>query len=244
MEAQANRKRRIICEQRIWPRKPLEHAHEYAQLILPVKGALEISIGNSFDMMIKDEIVFVPPRSIHTFCSREDGEVIAFDIREGWFNQWQNVKEFAYKIDRQWDAFRTLVEHELKGGSCYAAHLEKFGDYALHLLNLDEPPSIRYIREKFYTSISIPLLAEMEHFSVGHYHKWFVRVMGTTPNEYIQKLRMELAKDLLENSELPIRHIAWEVGYANQATLSRLFSVEVGVSPVTYRRKMREVVKK
>ncbi len=244
MEAQINRTRRIVCEQRVWSRKPLEHIHDHAQLILPVKGALEIFVEESFDSIIRDEVVFVPPRSIHTFCSRDDGEFIVFDIMEGWHSQWKTLKGFTYKIDNRWDAFRTLVGHELKSESCYLPHLEKFGDYALHLLNLDQPSSIRYIRENLDTPINIPLLAEMEHFSVGHYYKWFARVTGTTPIEYIRRLRIERAKNLLETSELPIRHIAWEVGYANQTTLSRLFSEEVGISPATYRRKMRELVKK
>lgn len=244
MEAKINRNGRIICEERIWPRKPLEHIHDHAQLILPVKGALKISIEESFDSIIRDELVFVPPRSIHTFCSREGGEFIVFDIMEGWRSQWKNIKGFTYKIDNRWDAFRTLVQHELKGKSSCSPYLEKFGDYALHLLNLDEPPSIRYIRENFAASINIPLLAEMEHFSVGHYHKWFAGVMGITPIEYVRKLRIEWAKNLLATTELPIRHIAWQVGYANQATLSRLFSEKVGISPIAYRKKVRQMVKK
>jgi len=244
MRLRKNERHRIICEQRIWPGKPIEHAHEHAQLILPVKGALEISIEDSVEIAIDDEVVFVPPRSVHTFCSRECGEVIAFDIMEGWLNQWQSVKKFSYKIDKRWDAFRTLVRHELECRSQYSLYLEKFGDYALHLLNLDEPASIRYIRENFCTAINIPLLAEMEHFSVGHYHKWFAQVTGKTPIEYIRKMRLAQAKNLLSTSELSVQHIAWEVGYANQATLSRLFSEEEGISPVVYRKKMRELVKK
>lgn len=238
------RSRRILCEQRIWTLKPHEHIHDHAQLILPVKGELKISIEESVDSIIRDELVFVPPRSIHTFCSRESGEFIVFDIIEDWHSQWKNIKGFTCKIDNRWDAFRTLVGHELKCASRYSPHLDKFGDYALHLLNLDEPPSIRYIRENFHTPINIPLLAEMEHFSVGHYYKWFARVMGTTPIEYVRKLRIEWAKNLLENTELPIQHIAWEIGYANQTTLSRLFSEEIGISPANYRKKMRELVKK
>lgn len=243
MEAQINRTQRIVCEQRIWSQKPLEHIHEHAQLILPVKGALEISIEESFDSVIRDEVVFVPPRSIHTFRSREDGEFIVFDIMENWHSHWKSVKGFTSKIDSRWDAFRTLVGHELKTPAHCSPYLEKFGDYALHLLNLDEPPSIRYIRENFATPINIPLLSEMEHFSVGHYYKWFARVTGTTPIEYIRKLRIERAKYLLETSELSIQHIAWEIGYANQTTLSRLFSEEVGISPAKYRR-MRQLDKK
>jgi AraC-like DNA-binding protein len=239
-----NRDIRIVCEHRIWTQKPLHHVHDYAQLILPVKGILEIAIEDAINKSIQDELVFVPPQAVHTFCNREDGEVIVFDIREEWSSQWQKVKGFAYKIDSVWAALRTLVEHELKLGSRRTLQLEKFGDYALQLLNLDKPLSIRYIQENFRDALNVPLLAELEHFSVGHYHKWFAQVTGTTPAQYIRQLRIEWAKNLLRTSELAVCQIAWEVEYANQATLSRLFSDDVGISPVMYRKKMREMDKK
>lgn len=244
MVSNSNKNHRVICEQRVWPHKPLEHVHDYAQLILPIGGTLKISVREELDAVIHDELVFVPPRAVHTFSSQERGEVIAFDLLEDWRSQWQNVKGFVYKMDSQWGALKTLIEYELKSGSRNSHQLERLSDYALHLLNLDEAPSIRYIRENFHMPINIPLLAEMEHFSVGHYHKWFLRVTGMTPIEHIRQLRMEKARHLLKTTELSIRHIAWEVGYANQATLSRIFLEEVGMSPASYRKKMREMNKK
>lgn len=235
--------KRVICEQRAWPKKMLEHVHNYAQLILPISGTIKIAVREEIDATIHDDVVFVPPQAIHTFCSPEQGEVIVFDILEDWSRQWQDVKGFTHSIDSRWSALKTLVEHELNLGSRDSLQLERLGDYALHLLNLDEPPSIRYIRENFRTSLNISMLADKEHFSIGHYHKWFVRMTGMTPVEYIRKLRMDWATHLLKTTELPIRHIAEEIGYASQATLSRLFLEEVGMSPAAYRKKVREMNK-
>ncbi|MHC1762109.1 MAG: helix-turn-helix domain-containing protein [Negativicutes bacterium] len=234
---------RVICEKRIWQKNPIEHVHDYAQLILPVHGALSISVEGTLDKTIQNEVVFVPPRAVHTFSSYEKGNVIAFDIQEDWNSQWQNVKGFTREIDRTWMALRTLIEHELTNGTRHSLQLEKLGDYAVHLLALSEPQSIRYIRENFRDSLKVSFLAAMENFSVGHYHKWFIRHTGATPVEYIQRLRIERAKELLRTSDLSIHHIAWDVGYTNQATLSRLFAGDIGLSPVAYRSKMRESVK-
>lgn len=235
--------KRVTCEQRVWLNKPIEHVHNYAQLVLPVSGTLSIAVGEEIDAVIQDELVFVPPQAVHTFKSQESGKSIVFDILEDWSRQWQDVKGFTHKIDSRWSSLKMLIEYELSLGSGDAFQLERLGDYALHLLNLDEPPSIRYIRENFRMSMNIPMLAEMEHFSIAHYHKWFLRVTGITPVEYIRRLRMKWAIYLLKTTELPIRHIAEEIGYASQATLSRLFFEEVGMSPTIYRKRMREMNK-
>ncbi|HWR39562.1 MAG TPA: AraC family transcriptional regulator [Patescibacteria group bacterium] len=244
MIASTDSKRRIFCEQRLWPQKPLEHVHRYAQLILPVKGALKISVEDAFCSTLRTELAFVPPRSAHTFHSLEEGEFIVFDMLESWPLQWENVKGFTQWIDPRWSALRTLLGHELQSVPGGSPQLERLGDYALHLLQLDEPPSIRYLHDHFTAGVDVPLLAELEHFSVGHYHKWFVKMTGTTPVSYVQQLRLERTRELLGATELPVRHIAWEVGYSSPASLSRLFLAEYGISPSAYRRSVREMAKK
>ena len=64
----------------------------------------------------------------------------------------------------------------------------------------------------------------------------FRQATGLPPLEYVQTLRIEEAKQLLETGDTPLDDVATEVGYAEPASFRRLFRRMVGISPSTYRR--------
>jgi len=68
------------------------------------------------------------------------------------------------------------------------------------------------------------------------FHTRFKRATGMSPMDYVQTVRIEEAKQLLETSEMPLDEVAAEVGYAEPASFRRLFGRMVGVTPSTYRR--------
>jgi len=63
----------------------------------------------------------------------------------------------------------------------------------------------------------------------------FKQVLGMTPHDYLQNLRMETAKRLLERTDLRIDTVAERVGYGNVAFFRRSFRASVGSSPSAYR---------
>ena len=67
----------------------------------------------------------------------------------------------------------------------------------------------------------------------------FRSATGYSPLAYVQALRIEEAKHLLETGSQPIEEIAQEVGYADLASFRRLFRRQAGMSPGDYRRKLQ-----
>lgn len=67
----------------------------------------------------------------------------------------------------------------------------------------------------------------------------FRAATGYSPLAYVQTLRIEEAKYLLETGKKPIEAIAHEVGYADLASFRRLFRRLAGISPGDYRRKLQ-----
>ncbi|SLN53884.1 GlxA family transcriptional regulator [Ruegeria meonggei] len=65
----------------------------------------------------------------------------------------------------------------------------------------------------------------------------FRKVTGQTPVEYIQTLRVEEAKQMLETSDMPIDDIAAEVGYTEPSSFRNAFRRYVGMPASTYRKK-------
>ena len=100
--------------------------------------------------------------------------------------------------------------------------------------------SVRYINEHFSEQIRITTLAEMENMCMTTYNLHFKRYMGTTPTKYIIRLRMQLAVELLLNSELSIGEIALRCGYNDYNLFTKLFKCELGVAPTKYRKDLKQ----
>ncbi len=64
----------------------------------------------------------------------------------------------------------------------------------------------------------------------------FKSATGIAPIDYLQNLRIEHAKHLLETTSLPVEEISAEAGYSNVSFFRRLFKRLVGVTPLNYRR--------
>ena len=64
----------------------------------------------------------------------------------------------------------------------------------------------------------------------------FKAATGTSLIEYVQNLRIERGKELLESSNIPVEEISEQVGYSDASFFRRLFRRLVGLPPVAYRR--------
>ena len=73
-------------------------------------------------------------------------------------------------------------------------------------------------------------------FSERHLTRLFSRELGTSPGRYVEQVRIEAARALLETSDAPLGAIARDAGLGTAETLRRAFQRTVGVTPDAYRR--------
>lgn len=71
--------------------------------------------------------------------------------------------------------------------------------------------------------------------SQSHLSRLFQEAFGVSPKAYLSKLRMDAARSLLAETELPIQDIAERMGYLNPFSFSRAFTQITGQSPSAYR---------
>lgn len=71
----------------------------------------------------------------------------------------------------------------------------------------------------------------------------FKTATGYAPVDYVQALRIEEAKQLLETTGAPIDHIAHTVGYEDPAFFRRLFKRRTGVTPARYRQRFQTMMR-
>lgn len=79
-------------------------------------------------------------------------------------------------------------------------------------------------------------LARITCMSYSKFRKIFKEYTGFAPSQYIQEVRITMAKELLTNTSKSIKEIAIELGYENKDYFFTVFKKVTGNTPITYRR--------
>lgn len=95
--------------------------------------------------------------------------------------------------------------------------------------------ALQYIDENYQQKIMLSEVAEHIYVSQWHLSKLLHRHTGQNFSEILNKVRIEKAKELLNNPALRIGEIAEEVGFVDMAHFSRVFKKIVGISANEYR---------
>jgi transcriptional regulator GlxA family with amidase domain len=87
--------------------------------------------------------------------------------------------------------------------------------------------------------LTVPVLAERALMSERSFARAFHREVGQTPASYVEALRVERARDLLEDGAPSLEAVAQASGFASAEVLRRAFHRRVGVAPAEYRERFR-----
>jgi transcriptional regulator GlxA family with amidase domain len=99
--------------------------------------------------------------------------------------------------------------------------------------------AIEWMERHRVGSFSAACLAEELHVSYRTLHRRFCAVAGMAPLAYLQALRVEQAKVLLEETAQSTAQIAAAVGYEDDSAFRRIFTRLTGVTPAQYRKQFR-----
>jgi len=95
---------------------------------------------------------------------------------------------------------------------------------------------IEFIEENLGGDLSLEAISAQVGISPLYLSRTFKTAIGQSPHQYVLGRRIERAKDLLRNTDLPIAEVALSVGFSSQPHLSTWFVRRVGVTPAVYRR--------
>ena len=84
--------------------------------------------------------------------------------------------------------------------------------------------------------IALEVVAQEVGMSRYHFSRVFKESMGLSPINYIVRQRIERAKKLLAETELPIADIALQAGFSGQSHFTTFFRKLVGLTPRSFRR--------
>lgn len=108
-----------------------------------------------------------------------------------------------------------------------------------NLINNDNKATVQclidYMSHYYMNDLSLNYLSKIMYISPGYMSEIFKEETGYSPIQYLIKIRLHKAKELLSTSSAPIKEISSSIGYENAYYFSTLFKKHYGDSPSIYR---------
>ncbi|CAH2212232.1 PocR ligand-binding domain-containing protein [Tepidibacter aestuarii] len=95
-----------------------------------------------------------------------------------------------------------------------------------------------FIMENYSKTIKIEDVAQYLFISKSHLSRLFRKELDCTVNDYITRVRVEKAVELMKKRELSIKDISISVGFKSQSYFTKVFKKHIDVNPVVYRNKL------
>lgn len=129
-----------------------------------------------------------------------------------------------------------LAAHIVKKYSTHKVQLDRYND-GLSRYSLKQ--AIEYINGNLHSQLKIAEVATTLGMSPHYFSRLFGQSMGLAPHQYLTQRRIEVAKQLLKNTNLPIIEITAEVGFNSQSHFITLFKKHIGITPLKYRKEFK-----
>lgn len=232
------------------------HVHDAVELVLVLEGSFTGIVGNQRCQVGKGDIFIAFPNQVHAYEDSEDfkGYVLiapskpflssyrakleqtlpqtaVFHPEQGLYNQLLSLLMLAYQ-DR-----RTEYAAVLRGYT-----LSIVGKLLSALPLIDKPSGtdalqavLSYISEHYTEAIRRTDIAQAVGYNESYISHLFSDSLNTSLTTYITTLRLNEARQLLKETNLPVSRIAMMLGFASIRCFNRIFVREVGVTPTAYR---------
>ena len=213
----------------------------YSALSIRIKGNA-IFTDNSRSLSAKDlDILFMPAGvGYHLQSGAEQLIVVHFDtpeVKQNYFEVFSPANADAF-----WDIFTTMnrIWQQKKPGyylRCTAMLYRLLEMLLFQSSNTDGDsekikPAVRYIHEHYRDSqLTVFDLCGLLGISDTYFRKLFFRVYGTTPNRYINDLRIAYAEDLLSSGYYTVEDVAERAGFCDAKYFSTVFKKLRGYPP-------------
>src|SRR5271166_2007821 len=95
------------------------------------------------------------------------------------------------------------------------------------------------IRACYHEPLTLADICTEADFTPWHFLRLFKETFGETPHQFLTRLRLEKARDLLTVSSRSVLDVCLDVGYSSLGSFSSLFARRMGLSPMAFRRRVR-----
>ncbi len=103
--------------------------------------------------------------------------------------------------------------------------------------------ALKYMQEHYARPLQMQELAARAGMSTDSFERLVRRVCYVSPKQFLLRVRLEAAVRLLRETSRSITEVAHECGYTDHSAFSRKFREVSGVTPLTYRQRVRALVR-
>lgn len=220
------------------------HFHKSYEFVYIISGKCEVFANDNTSVVEAGDIFCVPSFCIHHLKSVGETEILTLVFEKSYFDDF--VKEYGKDFfapvltnkekNREIYEYMTefLKKHGENGGKSYLQR-KIFIDSLMCLLceiysvspfiakkhNQNICDILTYIDTHFSEKITLGMLAEKFNYNCKYFSTYFNKTVGTNLNDYVNNIRYNRAKLLLENTDMSVSEIIQECGFESLATFYR-----------------------
>lgn len=242
------------------------HWHNEIEILFLLSGTLKITVKDAQYDLKAGDIILINSNQIHSIKGKDDLTFVLQFVPELIYNICGSQEQYYFNLNTAYSSLKKESEARLKtilanigieysrmrdGYKFYLwsyfyeliGHIFRYGNFetvAIEHIKTEDLKKIsaiiNYITANFKKFLSIKSIAEELNMHEMTLSKFFREKTGLSIPFYLQIVRVNHAKQLLESSDDPIIDIAEECGFYSLPTFYRAFNKIVGVSPSEFRR--------
>ncbi|MGP3698104.1 helix-turn-helix domain-containing protein [Rhodobacter sp. NSM] len=216
------------------------HAHDHAQLVLPILGSLEIEIGGRGARLSQALAALVAPGERHTQAGVCTNRSLVLDLPADALPE----RALDCRFLPMPEAAKRLVEFaglSSVDGTLAEAAADPLARLLLGSLWQRSRPACPFtrleaaIRQEPAADWPVGRMARHLGMSRSQLYRALAEARGTTPARFLTAIRLSLAQGALRDGRKPLAQLAADLGFSDQAALTRAMRRETGRTPGAWR---------
>lgn len=248
------------------------HTHDSDYQIQVIYGGSATETINDIDFPVQEgDVVFIANKDRHAFSAGKEGlKSLELKFTTGQNMDFSRFKQkFQDSNHCLYNLFSRLVVEGLRKGLGYRSlcdallveilvNIDRICTYGT--IEIPQSPSTSpftcegqasniiteintYIYRNLNKNFSLSMLAAGCGYNRDYIYRTIHKEFGVSAVQYINIIRFDQAKHLIEHSELSLSEIAWNLGFESIQYFSRFFKKHAGESPSAYSEKVRNTVR-
>lgn len=237
------------------------HFHEFFEIEFILEGEGEHMLNGERTVARRGSIYLMTPADFHMLSLTSPSRLVTimFDERmvsDGLMDEILRTSgNLSFQLDEPevnaLDAIATMLENEEKRHDRYSqeciSHLIEYvvttmlrhsatpgkGAQERHTHSING--ALRYLYAHFRENPTVGEVARLAGYTPNYFSKLFIDVTGKSYSEYLNRLKINLAKTLLNATSQAVSEIAYSCGFNSLSNFYRAFGQQVGCSPLEYR---------
>ncbi len=207
----------------------------FSALSFRVCGSGEIQIGDSAFSSSEGDILFIPAGVDYT-ARYTDSESIAIHILDCNYSAYENIKtdNYSFILELFEEILKNWQEHHVSNRtkSELFSLLQKINDDHASKLEPSFIKAINFAQSNFTDpSFSVSDLCRIANMSISGIYRRFCSYFGMSPKQYVLKLRISYALELLAKDRYTVKKAALMSGFSDEKYFSRLIKQRLGKPP-------------